>query len=188
MLCLGFAREMFKRHLFISYVSAGNKIQCHGQCCWQAMSSMALLYKTTFSGSDSVMWSDGTVNEQWIRKVMEGSSCELISDTVLVFAWRAWGTHQNSLLVAEIWTQDFQCTKQECCVAVCDVWCFLTGMNKRHIWVSVSWMCELEALTRIYDCFFLLSPFMCMYIAKTKFVWWKIHGSCAALFNDAVSC
>lgn len=116
------------------------------------------LYKSTLRGSDSVVWSDGTVNEQWIRKVMEGRSCELILDAILVFAWRAWGTCQYSLLMAEIWTQDLQFTKQECCPAVCDVWCFLTGMNQQtHSWVSVDWMCELEALTRIYGCFFLLS-------------------------------
>jgi hypothetical protein len=40
MFYLGFAREMFKRHSLVFYVSAGNKILCHGQHCQQAVSSV----------------------------------------------------------------------------------------------------------------------------------------------------
>ena len=134
-------KAVFSLHMSLQatkYCAMGNiasKLRVQWARCITALSVSQKMWR------EVVRWS---VSSE-LERVMKGSSCEIISDTVLVFAWRGWGevwgTHQCSMLMAEIRMQDLQCTKQECCPAVCDVWCFLISMNKQKQFGQ----CELNA-------------------------------------------
>jgi hypothetical protein len=163
MLNLSFVREMFKRYFLVSCSSPGNIILCHGQCL-QATGWVDLLYTNTFNGSDNVVWDDGMVSEQWITNVVDRSSCELISYTILTFAWKGWGkvrkTHQDIMLVAEFWVQDPQC-KRECWCLVLVYWHEQAEMVEA-VWAEcVNWK-PWPGLIVASFCFLSLCPFKCV--------------------------